>query len=85
MCPVPTRAVTADLGMLETLTGLIMKLLLPVNSGVVNFRAFHVWVYLGKGVATNALLRGATLPHFLSSERVKCCNRIFYYVFVMLL
>jgi len=30
-----------------------------------------VWVYLGRGVATNALPRGDTLPPFLSSERVK--------------
>jgi len=28
-----------------------------------------VWVYLGRGVATNALPRSATLPHFLSIER----------------
>jgi len=28
-----------------------------------------VWVYLGRGVATNALPRDPTLPHFLSSKR----------------
>jgi len=27
-----------------------------------------VWVYLGRGVATNALPRDDTLPYFLSSE-----------------
>jgi len=28
-----------------------------------------VWVYLGRGVATNALPRDDTLSYFLSSER----------------
>jgi len=38
---------------------------------VVHFFAFRELVNLGRGVATNVLHRGATLPHFLSSERVK--------------
>jgi len=38
--------------------------------GVVNFSTFCEWVYLERGVATNALSCGVTLPYFLSSERV---------------
>jgi len=60
------RFVASEL--LETLTT-DREALLPV---VVNFSAFilRLWVYLGRRVSTNALSRGATLPHFLSSERV---------------
>jgi len=34
-----------------------MKTLL-IGGGMVNFSAFCVWVYLGRGVATNALWKG---------------------------
>jgi len=65
--------VTANLGrfvafeQIETLRTDTKALLV---SCVVHVSAFRVWVCLGKGVATNALPRGDTLPHFFSRERV---------------
>jgi len=46
-------------------------LLLFVNRLCGTFYIFCMWMYLGRGVAKNAVLRGTTLPHFLSIERIK--------------